>query len=101
MKKILTAVALSVTLLSFSPISQAADACEVVLCMYGKLQGAGQSQCSSAEKSYFKIIKKKKGKFKAGKTATARLNFLNQCPTASRATTKAINNKFGKMRLGF
>lgn len=100
-KKIALATALCAPLLALSPASQAADACEVVLCMYGKMVGKSQNECSSAEKSYFKIIKKKKGKFKSGRTATARLQFLNQCSTADRSTTKAINNKFGKMRLGF
>lgn len=101
MKKKIAVLALGFSLLSFSAVAPAADACEVVLCMYGKMVGKSQSECRSAEKSYFKIIKKKKGKFKSGRTATARLNFLNQCSTADGATTKAINNKFGKMRVGF
>lgn len=37
----------------------AADPCEVVLCMYGKATGnSGGSECHSAEKAFFNIVKK-------------------------------------------
>lgn len=95
MKKKVAIVAISFSLLAFSSVAPAADACEVVLCMYGKMVGKSQSECRSAEKDYFKIQVKKKGKFKAGKTADARLAFLNQCPSPENSK---INKKFGKLR---
>ncbi len=97
-KKIVLVVALSMPLLSFSPTSQAADACEIVLCMYGKMVGKSQSECRSAEREYFSIIAKKKGKFNASRTATARLKQLNKCPSPE---NNAINSTFGRMRTGF
>lgn len=39
--------------------SFAADPCEVVLCMYGKATGnSGGSECRSAEKAFFNIVKR-------------------------------------------
>ncbi len=44
--------------------SFAADPCEVVLCMYGKATGnSGGSECRSAEKAFFNIVKKNKHGF--------------------------------------
>jgi hypothetical protein len=74
---------------------EANPVCEVVLCMFGKLSGASQSECKSAEKKYFKIIVTgKKGKFKPSATAKERLNFLNGCPSPM---NDKINGKFGKI----
>ncbi|WP_232925293.1 TrbM/KikA/MpfK family conjugal transfer protein [Pseudomonas corrugata] len=71
----------------------------MTLCMFGRLTGnSGGSDCKSAEKEYFAIQKKKKGKIKWNATAEARLNKMNSCPTADRGKTKEINNKFGKAR---
>lgn len=95
--KILAATMFSTLLLAAVP-AQATDACETVLCMWGKLKGASQSECSSAEKAYFKIIKKKKGKIKWSRTASARQDFLDSCPSADSGATKKINDKFGKVR---
>lgn len=94
-KKIVLAAALSMPLLTFSSVSQAADACEIVLCMFGKFSGNSQSECKSAEKEYFKINVFKKGKFKASKTASARLSKLNECPSPE---NDKINKKFGSIR---
>lgn len=74
---------------------EANPVCEVVLCMFGKMAGKSQSKCKSAEKKYFKIlVTGKKGRPSWGKTATARLNFLNGCPSPE---NKNINAKFGKV----
>ena len=44
--------------------SFAADPCEVVLCMYGKATGnSGGSECRSAEKAFFNIVKKREMTF--------------------------------------
>ena len=73
---------------------EANPVCEVVLCMFGKLKGASQSECKSAEKKYFSILSKKKGKIRWGQTAKDRLNFLNGCPSPE---NDKINSKFGKV----
>ena len=67
---------------------------EVVLCLFGKMNGASQSECKSAEKKYFSILKKKKGKIRWSDTAKERLNFLNGCPSPE---NDKINDKFGKI----
>lgn len=74
--------------------TEANPVCEVVLCMFGKLKGASQSECKSAEKKYFDIIVKKRGKIRWGQTAKKRLDLLNDCPSPE---NDAINKKFGKV----
>lgn len=73
---------------------EANPVCEVVLCMFGKLMGASQSECKSAEKKYFSILVKKKGDIRWGSTAKQRLKFLNSCPSPE---NDRINSKFGKV----
>jgi len=73
---------------------KANPACEVVLCMFGKMKGSSPSQCKSAEKKYFSILSKKKGKIRWDRTARDRLNFLNKCPSPE---NDAINKKFGRV----
>ena len=56
MKKTAIAAALLCLTAGFSAPSFAADPCEVVLCMFGKVTGnSGGSECSSAEKAFFNI----------------------------------------------
>lgn len=64
MKKLSGACLLSLFILfTFSPVASAADACKTVLCLYGKAVGSGGgSECRSAEKDFFNILKKKKRK---------------------------------------
>lgn len=77
----------------------AADACESVLCLYGKATGnSGGSECRSAEKDFFNIIKKKKGSIRWSKTFDARKDFLNQCSSADPAAISKIMSKFGKVK---
>lgn len=81
-----------------SSASAYADPCKTVICMYGKFTGnSGGSECSSAERDYFNILVKKKGKIKWSSTASMRGEFLNSCPSADRGFTKKINDKFGKV----
>ena len=76
----------------------AGDPCKTVICMYGKFTGnSGGGECSSAERDYFNILVKKKGKIKWDSTASMRGEFLNSCSSADRGFTKQINNKFGKV----
>ncbi|STT05023.1 putative lipoprotein [Klebsiella pneumoniae] len=67
-KTVIAATVLCLT--AGTPIySFAADPCEVVLCMYGKATGnSGGSECSSAERAFFKINAfKKHHRFNPGK----------------------------------
>ncbi|EIA9033028.1 conjugal transfer protein [Salmonella enterica] len=54
------------------------------------------SECKSAEKDFFNIIKKKKGSIRWSKTFDARKAFLNQCTTADPAAISKIMSKFGR-----
>uniref|UniRef100_UPI003EC143FB TrbM/KikA/MpfK family conjugal transfer protein n=1 Tax=Escherichia coli TaxID=562 RepID=UPI003EC143FB len=75
----------------------ASDPCASVLCLYGKAIGSGGgSECKSAEKDFFNIIKKKKGSIRWSKTFDARKAFLNQCTTADPAAISKIMSKFGR-----
>lgn len=90
------------SILAITTPAQAKDACETVLCMSGLVQGVGVvNNCSGPVKDYFSIVKKKRGKFSASRTSSARLSFLNSCPSHSSWASK-INNKYGRTRsLGF
>jgi len=78
--------------------AQAKEPCATVLCMWGKLKGAGVVEnCDGPVADYFNIVKKKKGKIKLSQTANARQSFLDSCPKADPSATKSINNKFGKV----
>ncbi len=100
MKKLSGACLLSLFILfTFSPAASAADACKTVLCLYGKAVGSGGgSECRSAEKDFFNILKKKKGSIRWSKTFDARKAFLNQCSTADPAAISKIMSKFGKVK---
>jgi len=73
---------------------KANPACKVVLCMFGKLKGVSPAECKSAEKEYFSITVRKRKKIRWDRTAVARLNFLNRCPSPE---NDAINRKFGRV----
>ncbi len=75
-KTVIAATVLCLT--AGTPIySFAADPCEVVLCMYGKATGnSGGSECSSAERAFFKINAFKHHRFNPGKTFDMRKEFL-------------------------
>lgn len=99
MKKIAIAAVMLCITAGYSTSSSAADACEVVLCMYGKATGnSGGSACRSPEKAFFNIIKKGKHGFRAGATADARKAFLGQCKAADPAAVSKIISKFGRLR---
>lgn len=78
--------------------AEARDPCATVLCMWGKLKGAGVVEnCDGPVADYFSIVKRKKGKIKLSQTADARKSFLDSCPKADPSATRSINNKFGKV----
>lgn len=94
---------LMVTLLSLAVFTTspafAKDPCKTVLCMFGKLTGnSGGSECSSAERDYFNIEIKRKGKIRWDRTSAARGDFLNSCPAADQGFNKKINDTFGRSR---
>jgi hypothetical protein len=72
------------------------SACEAILCLSGLSAGENPSECSSSLKEYFGIEVFKKGKFKASKTASERLKFLNKCPGNDSASD--VNSKWGTVR---
>ncbi|MGQ7746177.1 TrbM/KikA/MpfK family conjugal transfer protein [Pectobacterium brasiliense] len=79
--------------------SFAADPCEVVLCMYGKATGNnGESECRSAERAFFKIIKKNKHGFLPNHTLNARKDFLGECASADPEAVNKIQARFGRVR---
>lgn len=89
--------------IAFSTPTFAADPCKVLICMYGKATSdSGGSECKSAEKSFFNIVKKKKkGRFDAGKTFDARKSFLDSCPNADPKDISVVMKKFGRSKSGF
>ncbi|EFH4146395.1 TPA: TrbM/KikA/MpfK family conjugal transfer protein [Escherichia coli] len=99
LKKIVIGLPVVLSLGFVSAPASASDACESVLCLYGKATGnSGGGECSGAEKDFFKILKFKKGSIKWNKTFDARKSFLNQCSSADPAAISKIMSKFGKVK---
>ncbi|EMK7763793.1 TPA: TrbM/KikA/MpfK family conjugal transfer protein [Yersinia enterocolitica] len=97
MKKAISSALLLCIMASYSTSGMAADACEVVLCMYGKATGNGGNECHSAERAFFNIVEKNKHGFLPDHTADARKSFLLECDSADPAIISQIINKFGRM----
>ncbi|GKW40904.1 conjugal transfer protein [Pectobacterium parvum] len=77
----------------------AADACEIVLCLYGKTTGnGGGNGCQSAESSFFNVVKKSRHGFHPNRTADARRDLLLECKSANPKIIDQIINKFGRVR---
>ncbi len=77
----------------------AADACEIVLCLYGKTTGnGGGNGCQSAERSFFNVVKKNRHGFHPNRTADARKALLHECKSADPKIIDQIINKFGSVR---
>jgi TrbM len=99
MKRIrMLGVALS--LLLMAPPVLAADACASLLCMAGKLHGQpGGPECHGPISDYFSILKfGRRGRFDAGRTASARLGFLTSCPSDVGDWPSRINSSYGTLR---
>ncbi|WP_339058017.1 TrbM/KikA/MpfK family conjugal transfer protein [Candidatus Regiella endosymbiont of Tuberolachnus salignus] len=87
------------SLSSFSLSVQADDACEAVLCMFGKMEKSAVSECASAEKEFFSINVFEDDddeKFDAEKTLEKRQEFLQQCKDADKDTISKILDNFGR-----
>lgn len=93
-------VAAMLCIAAWTPVySFAADPCEVVLCMYGKATGnSGRSECRSAERAFFNIIKKNKHGFLPNHTLNARKAFLGECASAGPEAVSKILSRFGRFR---
>ncbi|KHN92615.1 conjugal transfer protein [Pectobacterium actinidiae] len=77
----------------------AADACEIVLCLYGKTTGnGGGNECQSAENYFLNVVKKNRHGFHPNRTADARKALLLECKSADPKIIDQIINKFGRMR---
>ncbi|HIE3984984.1 TPA: conjugal transfer protein [Serratia marcescens] len=99
MKKVLLSLLFLGVMASCSTSAMAADACEVVLCMYGKATGnGGGSKCHSAERAFFNIVKENKHGFLPDHTADARQLFLSECDLADPAAIGQIISKYGRVR---
>jgi len=99
MKKTISSALLLSAMASYSTSIMAADACEVVICMYGKATGnGGGNECHSAERAFFNIVKKNKHGFLPDHTADARKSFLLECDSAAPAIIIQIISKFGRVR---
>ncbi|WP_458022778.1 hypothetical protein [Pseudomonas aeruginosa] len=108
MKKLLVTLTLAGAV-GLSSGAQAMSACEVALCMYGKTTGnSGGSECRAAEKKFFSIQVRKKGKFKPNPTFEKRKQYLNGCSEADPdaaaralgadpAAKSKILNKYGRV----
>lgn len=100
MKAIIIASAILCTTSIIPSTSFAADPCEVVLCMYGKVAGSsGGDSCKSAENAFFDIVKKKHGSFLPDHTADARRDFLGECTKAPTEIISQIINVFGRINI--
>ncbi|WP_336993429.1 TrbM/KikA/MpfK family conjugal transfer protein [Lelliottia amnigena] len=77
----------------------AANACEIVLCLYGKTTGnGGGNECQSAERSFFNVVKKNRRGFHLSRTADARKALLLECKSADPKVIDQIINQFGRVR---
>lgn len=83
----------------FASSAFAADACETVLCLYGKIIGSNTgSECHSAERAFFNIVKKSRWGFLPAATAGARQAFLAECTSADPAIIRQIITRYGRLR---
>ncbi|WP_369937766.1 hypothetical protein [Xanthomonas tesorieronis] len=101
--KMLAVTCLVVSSLVAAP-AYAGDPCATLMCMSGKLVGAGLDQsCAGPMTDYFKIVRFDRHGYNPNKTSDARQSYLNSCTSAgdSGGYAQKVNEKFGKMRLGF
>ena len=83
-------------LLSFSTVSYAKDPCGSYLCMAGMVTGVGKSsECLGYVSDVASIRKYKHGKFRGGRTASARKSFLGSCSEADSGIVSSIISKYG------
>lgn len=94
MKKILSAIAMSLCLVTGSAV--AADSCATILCLGGSmLGGKGGAMCDDPIQDYFDIKKYRHGKFSESKTFRARQDYLEKCKDGSYTDKARIQAKYG------
>ncbi|MCR3713772.1 conjugal transfer protein [Citrobacter freundii] len=99
MKTIIFTICLFCMSLLLPSSVMAADACEIVLCLYGKTTcNGGGNGCQSAEISFFNVVKKNRHGFHPNRTADARRDLLLECKSADPKIIDQIINKFGRVR---
>ncbi|WP_244370541.1 killer protein [Rahnella sp. ChDrAdgB13] len=81
--------------------AKADEACNMTLCMWGKVSGSDSDGCQSEIKKFFKKQVTSKGSFLPDHTADARKSMLQkECP-ATMAPAQFINDiisKFGRLK---
>lgn len=101
MKKSVIAAAVLCIAAGASLPAKADEPCNMTLCMWGQVAGAGKDGCQEQIKKFYKKQVKKKGSFLPDHTADARKDMLMQeCP-ASMAPAQFINDiikKFGRLK---
>ncbi|WP_250494990.1 hypothetical protein [Caballeronia sp. GAWG1-1] len=60
--------------------------------------GSGGSQCADYIKDYFSIVEFHNGHFDLTGTLNARVNYTNQCLSATTDAKRAVNNNFGNKK---
>ncbi len=75
MKSIILSMVAASAIALTAPV-YASDPCASVLCLVKLIGSGGGSECKSAKKDFFNIIKKKKGSIRWSKTFDARKAFL-------------------------
>jgi hypothetical protein len=93
-KRILAAIVAASTAATAIP-AQAEDACKVVFCMFGLVQGQNDSTCRDAIASYFSIVAFRHGHPDLSATPKNRLSFTQSCPSAPGNITNMISQTFG------
>lgn len=88
-------IAASASLSSIS--AHADDPCQVVLCMFGMVQGQGSQQCKSSIDSYFGIVAWRHGHPDLSGTARDRLSLTQQCKSAPNNFISMIDQTFGNV----
>ena len=77
------------------------DACGVVLCLAGLMNGGnGGQKCSEYEANYFSIVRYHHGHFDLSGTSNARGDYLNQCRSVGSDQKSSVNSKYGSVENG-
>lgn len=101
LKKIIPVAILSLTALTVAPVAPAAPAapaasanpaCAMVICL--SADGGGVA-CQAAKKQFFKIVVKKHGKIKVGRTLKKRREKLESCQGSQASDRARIMARYG------
>ncbi|WP_372865831.1 TrbM/KikA/MpfK family conjugal transfer protein [Pseudomonas sp.] len=93
-KTLLFASTLTFAILAPS-ISVAGSPCGAELCLSDFKAATNVNQCNPEMDSFFKIVKKKHGKFSPSRTLKARRDYLYKCESGNTSDKERILAKFG------